>query len=343
MSEEIVKKKLIKRVSGKKWSLSKQTVITGVFISLISIALFYVNNNYKIELSRRSDNSSSEVHLSNAPKYCVFIHNNLNYVLSTVEKVMNLIGLEKVDFLTGSEINTDCDIFWTYNGPFVYNFTFKNLEYYQKINHIPGNHFLTSKSILGTTTNSKYIPKAFTNSQDLRKYAEKYPEKRFVQKFKNNRGVGLKKASEMNFTVSKTNQDYFGQEFIENPLLFDGHKFDLGVYVVITSVNPLRFYYYGENLMIRLCPLPYDHNNFNDTRTYVVNDEHIASAKFKKIKEYYDKGYNYKAALNAHFTEKGFDMSKVWNQVEDCIRSVIISRNGYFTKSVSCHNLIEAN
>lgn len=34
----------------------------------------------------------------------------------------------------------------------------------------------------------------------------------------------------------------FIQEFIANPLLFNGYKFDIGVYVVITSVLPLRIY-----------------------------------------------------------------------------------------------------
>ncbi len=34
----------------------------------------------------------------------------------------------------------------------------------------------------------------------------------------------------------------FLQEFISNPLLIDGYKFDIGVYVVITSVKPLRIY-----------------------------------------------------------------------------------------------------
>ena len=108
---------------------------------------------------------------------------------------------------------------------------------------------------------------------------------------------------------------------------------------MITSVNPLRFYYYSDNVVIRLCSRPYDPNNFDDIKTYVINDEHIAGAKFKKIDEYYNKSYSFKTAMNAYFTEKGYDMSKVWNQVEDCIRSVIVSRNAYFMDSVSCHNL----
>ena len=37
-------------------------------------------------------------------------------------------------------------------------------------------------------------------------------------------------------------------EYINNPLLFDGFKFDLRVYVAITSINPLRLYIYEDGL-----------------------------------------------------------------------------------------------
>ena len=334
MSEEKVKKKIKKNVSEKAWSFNKQTILTGVFI-LISISLFYMNNNYKIELSQSSYNSSSEVFLSNAPKYCVYVHNNANYILTSVEKVMNIMGLERTVFNFTDEINEDCNLFWLYDYPFYFDFNFEHLEYHQKINHFPGNYGLVSKSELGTTLISKYIPKSFTASEDLQKYAKLHPEKRFVQKKKSNRGVELKKASEMNFTDTESYSKYFGQEFIENPLLFNGHKFDFGIYVVITSVNPLRFYHYNDNLMLRFCEKPYDQNNFDDIHTYVIDDEHITAGAFSAVKQYYDESYSYKAAMNAYFAEQGHDMNNVWSQVDDCIRQVILSRNDYFIDAVS--------
>ena len=326
MSSKKVNKKIIK---NKLWFLSQQLIFTGIPI-IVSIVLFYVNNEYKTELSNNKCESSIQNCKSQAPKYCIFVEDNNTYVLEAAEKVFELLGLEKVEFFNKSEVNRDCSLFWTYDYPFHYDFNMENLEYHQRVNHFPGNVGLISKSTLGTTTDSKYIPKAFTSSDDLQKYAEKYPDKRFVQKFYSNRGVELKKASEMNFTESFDDGNFFGQEFIENPLLFEGHKFDFGVYVVITSVNPLRFYYYNDNIFIRLCSRPYDYNNFDDLRTYVINNEHITGSNFEKIEEYYDKSYSYKAAMNDYFTEKGYDMNKVWNQVEDCIRSVVVSRNHFF-------------
>lgn len=113
---------------------------------------------------------------------------------------------------------------------------------------------------------------------------------------------------------------------MENPLLIDGHKFDINFFVGIASVNPLRVYYYEKNTHFRFCKLPYDHNNFSDTDTYVIADDHIMGNDFKAFEKYMKMNYSYKEAFNTIMREKGIDSQIIYDQVEDCIRTILLQK-----------------
>lgn len=272
------------------------------------------------------------------PKYW-FHHKNgpqYHYIFQTVETVLNRLDFQKIE-MDLTNVHTDWDILWSYQNHDILRLPidWSRLKLNQKNNHIPGNHFLTSKSILGTTTNSKYIPKAFTNVEKLREYAATHPEKKFVLKCKANRGVQLKKVSEMNFRDTKNNLDDFAQEFIDNPLLFDGHKFDFAVYAVITSVQPLRIYYYTKNMLVRFCLKPYDISDPKDTDSYVVSDTKIPVWEFNGTKKYFENGYSTKDAFEGFLKSVGADVDEIWKRIEDCIRSVIMMKEKDFIHWVS--------
>lgn len=59
-------------------------------------------------------------------------------------------------------------------------------------------------------------------------------------------------------------------QYIANPLLIDKLKFDLRIYVVVTSVNPLRIYRYSEGL-VRFATEDYTLDRPQDKYSHLTN------------------------------------------------------------------------
>ena len=60
------------------------------------------------------------------------------------------------------------------------------------------------------------------------------------------------------------------QQYIQNPLLIDNYKFDLRIYVALTSINPLRLYVYEEGL-VRFASVPYDTSDLKNIFSHLTN------------------------------------------------------------------------
>lgn len=321
-------------------------LVSGICLSILATSF---TKNYSIEIKPKNDENTTEMRpeaevppqiiykAESRPKYLFYMAQGYMWIFFSVDNVLKKLGLEKIDIKMkkNTKVPDDWNLLWSYDYHNEIPIDFSQVKYHQKINHLPGNFVMCMKDNLAVNTDSKYIPKAFNNSESLKQYANKHPKARFVQKLWSNRGVELKKASEINFDLFGPGYKYFAQVYIENPLLIDGHKFDFGIYVLITSIDPLRIYYYEKNTLIRLCVNKYDPTNYDNIDSYVISDACLFPWDVEGLSFYYNNSYTYKESMNAYFNRKGYDMSKVWSQVEDCIRSIVLSKEDNFVTWVS--------
>lgn len=270
------------------------------------------------------------------PTYWIYGKSDNEAHLRHVKYVLQRIGYEKVTNET-----TDWDLLWAHDYPFRTLYPkLHNLKTHQKVNHFPGCGFITNKVDLATT-DLEFIPKAFRlpeNREKFIEYAEKYPEKMFVQKHNQHRHINIKPVKEINYN----DNDTFVQEYIDNPLLVDGHKFDIGVYVIITSVDPLRVYIYKGDILFRYCPQKYYPFDPKNVDKYIVGDDYLPVWDIPSLAPFYNGlGFGMKDSFDAYIRSKNRDPNGIWLQVEAAIRGVLLNKEKHIINAVS--NLILRN
>ncbi|XP_011301926.1 tubulin polyglutamylase TTLL6 isoform X2 [Fopius arisanus] len=232
--------------------------------------------------------------------------------------------LDKLGYRRGTN-ESDWDLLWAHDYPFKIFPNLKNLKPHQRVNHLPACGFFTNKVDL-STTDSQYLPRAFRLPDDKEAFLDftrDFPEKRFVQKSNAHRGIRIKKSGEFDFDKEET----FIQEFVEKPYLVDGFKFDMGIYTVITSVDPLRVYTYKGDVLFRFCPHTYHPFDPEDTKKYVVDDDYLPIWKVPSLKKFYtDLGFSMKDTFDAYVRSTGKDPGRVWNAVDEAIRDVLLKK-----------------
>jgi len=118
-------------------------------------------------------------------------------------------------------------------------------------------------------------------------------------------------------------------KYISNPLLIKQHKFDLRIYVVVTSFDPLRIYVYNEGLA-RFSSEKYNlqkplSNKFIHLTNYSINKKNI---NYIQNEEENEDNYGFKWSLTAlmkYLQTIDCDTEKLWQKIVDIIIKAIIS------------------
>ena len=118
------------------------------------------------------------------------------------------------------------------------------------------------------------------------------------------------------------------QEYVSKPLLLQGLKFDLRLYVLIASLDPLQVYL-SDSGMARFCTVPYEAPsmaNMHETFMHLTNYSLNKRSKEFVFSERVDEGS--KRTLESVMKEleaQGYDVKEMWERVEDLVCKTILA------------------
>jgi len=180
---------------------------------------------------------------------------------------------------------------------------FLTIQPWQRINHFPGMTNICKKASMAR--NLELMKKEFPREYSF--YPTTYVLPQSMSTFKSlfapsgqsktvyiikpsggaqGKGIFLTKKFE---DVEHINTVCVAQEYIHNPLLIDKKKFDLRIYVFVTSCSPLRVYLFRDGL-VRICAEEYERPNTSNMDERCMHLTNYAVNKHSDKYERDDKG-----------------------------------------------------
>lgn len=204
---------------------------------------------------------------------------------------------------------------------------------FQRINHFPGSFELGRKDSLHramTRMQTKFgrdydfYPKSYAwpEAADQLKLELADGHTLFIMKPRaSSCGKGIKIITKL----SQIKKECIVQRYIPNPLLINEKKFDLRIYVGVTSFYPLKIYIFEEGL-VRFATKPYSKKHIKDKFAHLTNYSINKHSEDFKVSEEGDSGSKWTiTALKKYFQQSNIDDSKLWSRIHDIIIKTVIS------------------
>ncbi|XP_046329659.1 tubulin polyglutamylase ttll6-like isoform X5 [Haliotis rufescens] len=220
-----------------------------------------------------------------------------------------------------------------------------DMKKYQKINHFPGMNEICRKDLLSRNLNRmlKMFPKEYNvfpktwclpaDYGDFQAYTRQKKNKSYILKPESGcqgRGIWVTK----NPKEIKPHEHMICQVYLNKPFLIDGFKFDFRIYTLITSCDPLRIFVFKDGLA-RFATKKYVEPSAGNTDNVYMHLTNYAINKHSTDFVRDDEAGSKRriSTINRYMREKGYDVDKMWNDIDDVIIKTVISAH-----SVLKHN-----
>ncbi|NXU10716.1 TTLL5 polyglutamylase, partial [Pardalotus punctatus] len=235
--------------------------------------------------------------------------------------------------------SSDYNLMWT--GSHLKPYLLRSLTDIQKVNHFPRSYELTRKDRLyknvcrmqlahGFKT-FHILPQTFILPTEYQDFCSTYTKDRgpwIVKPVASSRGRGVYLINNPSQIIVEDN--ILVSRYISNPLLIDDFKFDVRLYVLVTSYDPLVIYLYEEGLA-RFATVRYDQasknieNQFMHLTNYSVNKKSgdYVSCDDPEVEDYGNKWSM--SAMLRYLKQEGRDTAALMASVEDLIIKTVVS------------------
>lgn len=217
-----------------------------------------------------------------------------------------------------------------------------NLNPFQHVNHFPGSSNLGRKDSLHTNLlrmqqvygekEYDFFPKSYLLPHDWSLFNQEQvqpnPSKVLISKpFASSCGRGIHLVT-ANDPILQSKHAIVS-EYIDPPFLINEYKFDLRLYVLVTSYKPLRVYLFHDGL-VRFATKPYTMDNIDSRFTHLTNyslNKH--SKDFVRNADSEQDNVGNKWSLQALKRELNnmpeVNQEKLWTDIEDVIIKTLVS------------------
>ncbi|NXH31465.1 TTLL5 polyglutamylase, partial [Myiagra hebetior] len=235
--------------------------------------------------------------------------------------------------------STDYNLMWT--GSHLKPYLLRSLTDIQKVNHFPRSYELTRKDRLYKNVSRMQLthgfktfhilPQTFILPTEYQDFCSTYSRDRgpwIVKPVASSRGRGVYLINNPSQIIVEDN--ILVSRYISNPLLIDDFKFDVRLYVLVTSYDPLVVYLYEEGLA-RFATVRYDQasknikNQFMHLTNYSVNKKSgdYVSCDDPEVEDYGNKWSM--SAMLRYLKQEGRDTAALMASVEDLIIKTLVS------------------
>ena len=247
-----------------------------------------------------------------------------------VRSVLELTGFSATD-------SHDWNVLWANSSPKAY--LYEGLNEHQRINHFPKSNEITRKDLLSVNLLKfrdsfgaqiyDFFPETFILPDEFPDFCSEFHSDPgsiwIVKPSASSQGRGIFLVDSLSDVP--LDDDCVICRYIANPLLLNSLKFDLRIYVLVTSFDPLRIYVYQEGLT-RFASEPYNpkiSSRYSFLTNYSVNKRNVNFIPNEGL-EKDDLGHKWSlSALAKHLETVGIDTTLLFARIYDVIIKTIIA------------------